>query len=300
MKKARIAIGAILVVAVGWYLFIKPSDYIINFKVKTTPGTVMQSVISWNYDLPDSEIIVQKGIAEVVQQRHFGDSVVNYNYSAKMINDSITQVSVGVKDLNNSFINRLTVPFSNSLFKTRSIANVDTFFEILREHLDQIKIEVTGIEKTPAIYCAFVSLKGLQVEKAMGMMRNYSYINEVLSSNNVELNGSPIIEVTDWNIKTDSIAYNFCFPIKHSENLPITKDIKYKRLFEKEAIHAVYNGNYITSDRAWYALLEYAKKNNIDVENQPIEIFYNNPNMGGNELDWKADIYLPLKQDDPL
>ena len=297
MKKARIAIGAILVVAVGWYLFIKPSDYIINFKVKTTPGTVMQSVVSWNYDLPDSEIIAKSGMTEIVQQRHFGDSVVNYYYSAKMINDSITRVSVGVKDLNNSFINKLTVPFSNSLFKMRSIANVNTFFEILREHLDQIKIEVTGIEKTPAIYCAFISLKGLQVEKAMGMMRNYSYINEVLSSNNLELNGPPIIEVTEWNKETDSIAYNFCFPIKHSENLPITNDIKYKCIFEKEAIHAVYNGNYITSDRAWYALLEYAKKNNIDVENKPVEIFYNNPNMGSNELDWKADIYLPLNQD---
>lgn len=300
MKKALLALGAILVVAAGWYLFIKPSDYIINFKVKTTPGTVMQSVISWNYDLPDSEIIAQNGISQVVQQRHFGDSVVNYNYSAKMLNDSITQVSVGVTDLNHSLINRLTVPFTNSVFKSRSIANVDTFFEILREHLDQIKIEVTGIDKTRATYCAYIPLKGLQVEKALGMMQNYGYIGDVLLANNVELNGPPIIEVTDWNMETDSIAYNFCFPIKRSENLPITKDIKYKRLFEKEAIHAVYNGNYITSDRAWYALLEYAKMNDIEVENKPVEIFYNNPNMGGNELNWKADIYLPLKQEKPL
>jgi len=47
--------------------------------------------------------------------------------------------------------------------------------------------------------------------------------------------------------------------------------------------------------RAWYALINYAKKNNIEIEKKPVEIFYNNPNFGGNELDWKAEIYLPIK-----
>ena len=112
----KIGVGFLIIVATAliWYLFIKPSDYIINFKVVTTPGTVTQSVKSWNYD----EIIAQEGLNKVVQQRHFGDSVVNYSYEAKMINDSVTQVSVGVKDLDHSLINRLTVPFKNTLFFT--------------------------------------------------------------------------------------------------------------------------------------------------------------------------------------
>ena len=300
LKKIRVGFLILVALALIWYLFIKPSDYIINFKVVTTPGTVTQSVKSWNYDVPDSEIIAQDGLHKVVQQRHFGDSIVNYSYEAKMINDSVTQVSVGVKDLDHSLINRLTVPFKNTLFRKRSTENIETFFEILREHLDQINIEVTGLDQTRSTFVAYVPLKGLQVEKARGMMQYYGYIGDVLLKNNVELNGPPIIEVTDWDTETDSISYNFCFPIIRSENLPISKDIKYKRLFQKEAVHAVYNGNYITSDRAWYALLEYAKNNNLAVEKKPVEIFYNNPNMGGNELDWKADIYLPLKQDSPL
>ena len=105
----KIGVGFLILVAVAliWYLFIKPSDYIINFKVVTTPGTVTQSVKSWNYDVPDSEIIAQDGLNKVVQQRHFGDSVVNYSYEAKMINDSVTQVSVGVKDLDHSVVTTL-------------------------------------------------------------------------------------------------------------------------------------------------------------------------------------------------
>ena len=300
IKKIGFVVVTLLFAALAWYLFVKPSDYIINFKVKTTPGTVVQSVKSWNSNLTASTITEQHGTSAIVQKRQFGDSTVIYTYHAYALNDSITKVSVGIKDAEHSFKNRLTVPFANTLFKARSTANVMEFYETLNEHLKQIKIEITGIEKTPSTYCAYIPLKSMQEAKALGMMRNYGYIGDVLTRNNVERNGPPFVEVTEWNQETDSICYNFCFPIIRSENLPITDDIKYKRLFEKEAIHAVYNGNYITSDRAWYALLAYAKQNNIEVDAKPLEVFFNNPNMGGNELEWKADIYMPLKQESPV
>ncbi|MEH6777641.1 MAG: AraC family transcriptional regulator, partial [Maribacter arcticus] len=68
----------------------------------------------------------------------------------------------------------------------------------------------------------------------------------------------------------------------------------YKKLETTKGIKAIYNGNYITSDRAWYALLRYAKTNGLNVAPNPIEIFYNNPDMGGNSLNWKTEVYLPL------
>ena len=27
----------------------------------------------------------------------------------------------------------------------------------------------------------------------------------------------------------------------------------------------------------------------------PLEFFYNNPHYGGDELNWKAEIYMPIK-----
>ena len=72
--------------------------------------------------------------------------------------------------------------------------------------------------------------------------------------------------------------------------------IQYKQYNQVTALKAVYNGNYITSDRAWYALLDYAKQNNIAVNNNPVEVFYNNPNYGGDEMRWKAEIYMPIKE----
>jgi hypothetical protein len=43
--------------------------------------------------------------------------------------------------------------------------------------------------------------------------------------------------------------------------------------------------------------LDYAKKEGLEVEETPVEVFYNNPNMGADERNWKAEIYLPLKED---
>ena len=128
-------------------------------------------------------------------------------------------------------------------------------------------------------------------------MENFTYLTNELYNSGAELNGPPMLEVTKWDMENDSLYYNFGQPIIRSDRLPMGTDIQYKRVFGKKALKAEYNGNYITSDRAWYALLDYARKNNIEVEPKPVEIFYNNPNTGGGELSWKAFVYMPIKED---
>ena len=296
MKKAILVIlGLFLMVAV-WYLFIKQSDYIVNFEAKTTPGTVIQSLEAWNGSLKNAEIINRDSLKSITQQLRFGDSLNNYFWELTAVNDSITQVSVGIKDPEHSLANKLGVIFKNTEFEKRSTATVKNFYLFLKDHLKQIKITIDGRAEIPAKYCAYVSLKSVQIEKAKGMMKNYGFLSSVLSENQVELNGTPFVEITEWNTANDSISYNFCFPIKRSEKLLNNPEVRYKKIFAKPALKATYNGNYITSDRAWYALLAYAKSHDIPVTKKPIEIFYNNPNMGGNVLKWKAEIFMPIKE----
>lgn len=153
-----------------------------------------------------------------------------------------------------------------------------------------------GEEELFTSFCACVALNTAPEDKARGMMANYSLLNSFLVENGVTLNGLPFVEVENWDIKANRLTYNFCYPIVRSEKLPNHPEISYKRIFSKKTLKAIYNGNYLTSDRAWYALLDYAQKNNIAVENKPIEVFYNNPNMGGDELNWKTEVYMPLKE----
>ncbi|WP_090291785.1 transcriptional regulator [Flagellimonas zhangzhouensis] len=299
MRKIFSILLALMVGAVLWYLFLKPSDYIVRFKAKTFPGEINQRLKRWARDLNNSEKIQQDGdLLHLTQTMKFGDSTHIYNWEIEPLTDSTSRVIVAIRDEAHSLKNKLTVPFSNTDFKKRSESTVMEFMEDLDEHLDKFKVRIIGEEEIPTKYIAYIPIKTTQLHKTDEMMRNFSYLMGTLLDNGVEFDGFPVIEITDWNQENDSIHFNFGRPIIRSEKLPIGTEIEYKRIFRKRALKAEYNGNYITSDRAWYALMDYAKKHNIEVENTPLEVFHDNPMNEGNQLKWTAEIYLPIKESD--
>jgi effector-binding domain-containing protein len=295
VKKIISIVVVILVGSLIWYLYIKPYDYSVKFKAKTFPGTINQSIKMWSLSLENSTIIDQNEINNLKQKITFNDSTYIYKWEIVAENDSTSTVKIFIKDVNHSVKNRITFPFSNTDFEKRTKNTLLDFHEKLNEHIKKFKVTIKGDSEFKSTYCAYVPIKTTQIGKAQGMMENYSLLSSVLAENNVKLNGLPLVEITYWDMKKDSIHFNFCYPIIKNDSLPHHDLIKYKELKGKKALKAVYNGNYITSDRAWYALIDYANKNNIEIEKLPVEIFYNNPNMGGDELKWKAEIYLPIK-----
>ena len=295
MKKTSLGVFAIIIIAFVAYFFIYPADFKANFKAKTLPGTINQTIKAWNNEV-DGEIISQDGFESISQRIKFGDSSQIYTWQFKTLDDSTTTVTVNIKDENHSFMNRLKKPFEDIPLKKQSSKTINAFYDYLNDHIDEFRVYYDGEDELKSTYCAYVPVKGKQSDKAKGMMQNYTMLASVMSNHNVELNGPPFVEVTYWDIEKDSINFNFCFPIVRSEKLPNHELIKYKRIFAKQSLKATYNGNYITSDRAWYLLLKKAKDENKPVDLTPIEYFYNNPNFGGDALRWKAEIYMPLKE----
>ena len=295
MKKISAIIGFLTIGFLLWYFIIKPYDYLVTFKVKTTAGTINQSIKLWNTSLENSSPIQQENLKNLTQQIIVKDSTFNYDWSISSVNDSISKVNVYVTDIDHSFANKISIPFGTTDFEKRTQNIITNFIDKLKEHLNKIRVRVVGIDSTRTTYCAYIPMKGLQIEKARGMMQNYSLLTSVLSAENIEMNGTPFVEITNWNTQNDSIAYNFCFPVIKSDSLPIDPRIQYKQYSGVKALKASYNGNYITSDRAWYALLDYAGNNDIEIVKKPLEVFYSNPNFGGDELKWEAQIYLPIK-----
>ena len=296
MKKISAIIGFIFVGFLLWYLIIKPYDYLVTFKVKTSAGTINQTIKLWNTSIANLNPVKQENIANLSQQIEVKDSIHNYKWSISPLNDSISKVNVYVTDKEHSFANRISIPFGTTDFEKRIEYTVTDFIAKLKEHLKKIKVTVVGKDTTRSTYAAYISVKGLQIEKARGMMQNYSLLTSVLSAENIEMNGTPFVEITNWNIQNDSIAYNFCFPVIKSDSLPIDPRIQYKQYNGVKALKATYNGNYITSDRAWYALLDYAENHDIVVDKKPLEVFYSNPNFGGDELQWEAEIFMPIRE----
>jgi effector-binding domain-containing protein len=62
-----------------------------------------------------------------------------------------------------------------------------------------------------------------------------------------------------------------------------------------DAIKTDFYGNYSISDITWYSLAEEAKKQGYRRNNKLIEVYFNDPHSGGNELEWKAEIYMGIE-----
>ncbi|WP_339836714.1 AraC family transcriptional regulator [uncultured Maribacter sp.] len=296
MRKGLIIATIIIVIGLLWYFFIKPQDYQIRVEAKTFPGTINQSLKAWNNSLNDASIVQLEDIKHLKQTVIFGDSTHIYTWNISVINDSTSQLKVDVKDPDHSLKNRLYIPFTDTNFEKGSRKFVTDFIKNLNQHRKEFKVTILEEEELPSTYCACVKHKTSQAKKAIGMKDSYPFLNSVLVSNGLQLNGVPFIETTDWDMANDSIAFNFCYPIIKTDSLPTIKDIIYKEFDGPKSLKAIYNGNYITSDRAWYALLDYAAKNNIKVDAKPIEFFFNNPNMGGDALLWKTEVFMPISE----
>lgn len=296
MKKIIFFIAIVLIGGIVWYLFIKPHDYQVNFKAKTFPGPINQLIKTWSNTLDNSELIEEEngGLLALRQQIQFGDSTHIYTWKIVPETDSTSKVKVFVLDTEHSFKNKLTVPFSDTDFEKRTRKTLLDFNEKLNEHISKFKVEIIGEEQVNSTFCACTTQTTTQFGKANGMMKDFPLLDGILANNGVKLDGRPRLEVRNWDKVTDHITFDFCYPIIKSDTLPQHPEINYKELPSKKALKAEYYGNYITSDRAWYALLDYAKKNSLDVNALPIEVFHNNPNMGGDELKWKTEVYLPL------
>lgn len=297
MKKGFKIFMVIVAIFFIWYLFLKKSDYTINFKSNSFPGTVNQSIKLWNNGLNYSLVLKEMGdLTHLKQKLAVSDSVHVYEWEITELTDSTSSISVAITDTNlkNSLLNRLTVPFAKTNFVKGAENRIYNFMTVLKDHVENFKVTIVGIEEIPEKYLAYIPLEKSQMEKAKGMMENSSFIGQLLTTNQIQLDGPPLLEVTYWDREKDSLNYNFGYPILPNQNVPLTTEVKYKKINKRKGIKAIYNGNYITSDRAWYALLHFAKKKNIEVTALPIEIFYNNPDVGGNALSWKTEVYLPL------
>lgn len=284
-----------------WYLFIKSYDYELSFHEKTAPGTLFYVIEGWAQTLEKKENITllessKERFSNIRQTLQIKDSTLLFNWKIESSNDSISKITIQVKDVNNSILTRIKNLYTNPPLKQVLISRASQFKKNLDAHLKNHKVEINGYSDIPEKFYAYVSISSSLKEKANQMILNNGDVTVWLKEQGIKVIGEPTLEVTSWNIEKDKIDFNFMFPIHEMETIPQHTKVKFKKVKPRKTIKATYHGNYRVSDRAWFALHEYAKRNNIEIENKPLEIFYNNPMNGGAELTWKAEIYMPLKK----
>ena len=300
-KKIIITLSITFSLVLSWYLFIKENDYSITFTAKTATGTIFQGIQEWSTAQQKSKnenytILEKRNYDCIKQLMKKGDEEIEYTWNMESVNDSTTNITVGIKDKNHSLYNRLTtLPFLPTPFKTEQIEKIKSFKAGLEEHLNDFKIRIDGEKASKEIYVAYISLKSVMQEKAQTMIENDPIIVGYLEKNKIKIIGfRPYLEITDWNQDKETVSFNYCFPIpKNTKYIP-DNNVKFKTIPAMKGLQATYFGNFRTSDRTWFTLLDYAKKHDIKLENTPLEHFLDNPFNGGNELEWKTEIIIPF------
>ncbi|MFI2742937.1 hypothetical protein ACG2LH_09375 [Zhouia sp. PK063] len=301
MKKFFIIIAIGIVVLIGWYFFFKPYDYQVMFSTPTSKGTVFEGLKKWqeNFDRKkDSSIAITNTnpFESFTQQLHVKDSLITMRWELSSVNDSVTEVKLFVKDENNSVANKVDVITGDATIKEIALKKVQNFRSGFKSHIQEFKIDSVSLGETPSFFCIYKTIHTTVDRKAFEMMQTNPQIMEFLNEHQLQLIHKPFTQFTKYNKNNDSITFNFCFPIQKTDSLPtLINSLKYGETKRKKALKAIFHGNYVISDHAWYTLFDYANNHDIAVNELPLEIYFNDPHMGGKELGWKAEIYMPLK-----
>ncbi len=290
----------VIIAIVGvWYFFIKNHDYKITFTTPQATGTIYTNILGWNNWEPKSKKSVNTlskiPFSKILQELIVADSVVEIDWIIKRKNDSTTKVTALLKDKDHSLIQKVKVPFVKTYFVNRCLTTVKKIKKELESFEETYKVSKIEKDYIPEQYCAYVTVESKLYDKANTMIKYNTVVMEYIAKNEVKLTGKPFLEVIDWNLEEDIIKFNFCFPIPKKDSFSKSQEIKIKTTEKKEALKATFNGNYRISDKAWFTIIDYAERNNIEIEMLPTEIFYDNPHTGGNSIDWVAEVYMPLK-----
>src|SRR5690606_7854512 len=213
MLRSRNFVGLGILFLLGflvYYLFIKPYDYRIAFHAKTAPGTVFYAIRDWEEILEKrKEITVidseEEHFSQIDQNLEIGDSIVSWNWRIKSINDSVSNIIVKVKDLENSVATRLKNIFEKPPLERILISRISNFKEGLDTHLKTHDVEIVGEDTIPGKFYAYMEIKSSLAGKARNMIANNGRIVEWLRLNEFELKGKPTMEVTHWDVENDSI-----------------------------------------------------------------------------------------------
>jgi effector-binding domain-containing protein len=290
-------LGILLISLLVYYFAFRNFEYEVNFRTTTWRGDVVQTLRIWSKSLEKSKINSVDSIFGVQQEIRVDSHDYRFLWQLSRHSDSITDVSVQVSENGNEFINKMLVPFMQSRIEIDSKELVTSFYQILKEHLKITKVKIDGLSYVDSANCICRRVRDSQANKASVMMREYQRLIEFIVNNEIISDGQPRIYVKSWSHGESMLEFDFCFPVRFAPpKIGEKSDFFFKKAVAMTALRATYNGNYITSDRAWYRLVEYANISGYEISNTPIEIFFNNPNLGGNEIEWTTEVYFPLKE----
>ncbi len=289
-----------ILLGIGYYLFVKPSDYVVVFTVRESAEVVSQHAYYWNnwnrkFIGNRISVIDAKKNDRFTMRIEIPDTTLRLFWRFSGINDSLTRIMVGAADPDRRLFNRLTAPFKATTFRNSIISNMLAFSESAHNLAARHSYNFVGNDSLQKIPVVYVPFRSTARRKSGEMIGNVIELNQYVKENNLGLDGHPFIIASYNGGFQDSIDFEFCFPVARIDSLPEHPSIRFRFIEAASTLKADYYGNYALSDMAWYRLIATANERKIPHSGQIREIFFNDPHSGGNDLEWKAEVHLILR-----
>lgn len=293
-KKIVLVISLLLCFGIFWYFFLKSYDYSISFQASTVPGTAYQKVLNW--DGESTESMNTAPLKEMFEEKTIAGTPIELKWEFISQSDTTTLVRANVKTIDNNLKERWLLLFGKTELQSEIEEEVRALKESLEGNLEMYSVSLQGEAMSPESFCVCIALDNKVTGKASDMMRNINTLAAYIKENQLEMPAKPRIQITEWNHRTNRIKYDFCFPVSRTLKLPEHPEIFSKSIPSQRALKAIFKGHYGISHLAWYSLLNYAERRDIEVVYSPLEVFNVNPELGGDSRYWEAEIYLPIKR----
>ena len=116
-------------------------------------------------------------------------------------------------------------------------------------------------------------------------------------THNISMAGKPFILYNKWDAENDAIIFSACIPT-NSKILSEEPEILTGKLESFRTVKTVLKGDYSNMQEAWDKTLNYIAVNNLEViEGGPmLQTYLTLPENYPNPADWRAEIYLAIKQ----
>ncbi|MGY5849752.1 GyrI-like domain-containing protein [Salegentibacter sp. F14] len=291
------ALLLMLTILFFWYFFLKEEDYKISFSLKYDTENLYLAAREGNFEnLKLQDNINEVPFKKLTQKYLTADGPVLLEWNFFDMGKRTSKAQVKLTHVEQPFFNRLKLIFYTPEFQKTVLEDLKTFKDHLEGQQQVFRINIEEMANTPQSYCACLALKAKVEDKALEMIRHIDILSDFVATYELETDGRPRVVINDYNRQSGKIRFDFCFPLKENQKIPDHPLIFTRRIASTPALKAIFNGNYMNSHHAWPFLVNYAESQGLETQYLPLEIYKSNPELGGNPLNWEAEIYMPIQK----
>jgi effector-binding domain-containing protein len=174
----------------------------------------------------------------------------------------------------------------------RSLILLDS---VLQAKMKVYSVKIDGITEYGGGFYMYKTAAATPTNISQIMGKQYAEILTYMAENNIKQTGMPFTIYDEPDANGNVIMSN-AIPVLSKVLADNNSEVLCGYIPKTEALKTTLKGNYTNLSEAWTKAYKYISDNNMEPTDQnPFEIYQNDPGLFPNPADWLTEIYIPIK-----